>query len=98
MLKSLVKAVFGTRHQRELKRLQPIVDEINRQFERLKGLSDDELTTLVDRRLLRIEPARGSDRVELTHDLLTGVVRAARLPRAARARPAHRRRPERPHR
>jgi preprotein translocase subunit SecA len=43
MLKSLVRAVFGTRHQRELKRLQPIVAEINREFERLKTLSDDEL-------------------------------------------------------
>ena len=42
------------------------------------GLSEEELTSLVDRRLLRIEPERGSDRVELTHDLLTGVVRAGR--------------------
>ena len=52
------------------------------------GLSDDELTTLVDRRLLRIEPERGSDRVELTHDLLTGVVRAARERERDRARAA----------
>jgi preprotein translocase subunit SecA len=43
MLKSLVRAVFGTRHQRELKRLQPLVAEINREFDRLKTLSDDEL-------------------------------------------------------
>ncbi|HVH12127.1 MAG TPA: hypothetical protein VM759_03695, partial [Longimicrobium sp.] len=43
MLKSLVRAVFGTRHQRELKRLQPVVAEINREFERIKTLSDDEL-------------------------------------------------------
>lgn len=43
MLKSLVAAVFGTRHQRELKRLQPVVAEINREFERLQSLSDAEL-------------------------------------------------------
>ena len=43
MLKSIVRAVFGTRHQRELKRLQPIVEEINREAERLQGVSDEEL-------------------------------------------------------
>ncbi|HEU4455293.1 MAG TPA: hypothetical protein VFR81_19670, partial [Longimicrobium sp.] len=43
MLKSIVRAVFGTRHQRELKRLQPIVDEINREAERLQGVSEEEL-------------------------------------------------------
>ena len=43
MLKSVIRAVFGTRHQRELKRLQPIVAEINRHFEELQSLSDDEL-------------------------------------------------------
>ena len=43
MLKKLFGAVFGTRHQREQKRVQPIVDEINSQGERLKSLSDSEL-------------------------------------------------------
>ncbi len=43
MLKKLFGAVFGTRHQREQKRVQPIVDEINSQGERLKSLSDAEL-------------------------------------------------------
>jgi WD40 repeat protein len=42
------------------------------------GVTDQELALLVDRRLLRIEPARGTERVELTHDLLTRVVREAR--------------------
>jgi hypothetical protein len=37
-------------------------------------VTDEQLRLLVDRRLLRIEPQRGTDRVELTHDLLTGVV------------------------
>ncbi|HEU0054990.1 MAG TPA: hypothetical protein VFQ39_17510, partial [Longimicrobium sp.] len=43
MLKSVIRAVFGTRHQRELKRLQPIVDEINQHAERLRGISEEEL-------------------------------------------------------
>jgi len=43
MLKSIVRAVFGTRHQRELKRLQPIVDEINREAERLREVPEEEL-------------------------------------------------------
>ena len=43
MLKKLFGAVFGTRHQREAKRVQPIVDEINTQGEQLRALSDVEL-------------------------------------------------------
>ena len=43
MLKNVVKSLFGTRHGREVRRLQPLVDEINREAERLQGISDDEL-------------------------------------------------------
>jgi preprotein translocase subunit SecA len=43
MLKALLGSVFGTRHERERRRVQPIVDEINEIGERLKGLSEDEL-------------------------------------------------------
>lgn len=43
MLKSLVKTIIGNRHDREAKKLQPLVDEINHTFEQLAGLSDDEL-------------------------------------------------------
>ena len=43
MLKALIGSVFGTRHDRERKRMQPIVDDINEVGERLKGVSDDEL-------------------------------------------------------
>jgi WD40 repeat protein len=44
----------------------------------LHGVTGDQLRLLVDRRILRIEPYRGTERVELTHDLLTGVVREER--------------------
>ena len=35
--------IFGTRFQRELKRVRPVVDAIHRHEERLKGVSDEEL-------------------------------------------------------
>ena len=44
----------------------------------LHGMTNEELSRLVDRRLLRIEPYRRTERVELTHDLLTRVVREHR--------------------
>ena len=43
MLKRLVTAVMGTRHERERRRIQPIVDEINQHYERLQGISEGEL-------------------------------------------------------
>ena len=43
MVKTLLNKVFGSRHERERKRVQPIVDEINSHGEALKGLSEAEL-------------------------------------------------------
>ncbi|HVT37742.1 MAG TPA: preprotein translocase subunit SecA [Gemmatimonadaceae bacterium] len=43
MLKKVIGSVFGTRHERERKRVQPIVDAINEQYERLRVVSDDDL-------------------------------------------------------
>jgi preprotein translocase subunit SecA len=43
MLKGLLTGVFGTRHERERKRIQPIVDEINEQYQRLQSVSEEEL-------------------------------------------------------
>jgi hypothetical protein len=45
------------------------------------GAAPDALGTLVDRRLLRIEERLDVRRVELTHDVLTGVVKASRAQR-----------------
>src|SRR5438128_4699624 len=42
-LTGLLSGVFGTRHERERKRVQPIVDEINDHYARLQTISDDEL-------------------------------------------------------
>jgi preprotein translocase subunit SecA len=43
MLKTLLTKVFGTRFDREVKKIQPIVDAIKRHEEGLKNRSDDEL-------------------------------------------------------
>ncbi|MGH7534182.1 MAG: DEAD/DEAH box helicase, partial [Gemmatimonadales bacterium] len=43
MIKTLMTAVFGTRFERERKRIQPVVDRIHGEEERLKSLSDEEL-------------------------------------------------------
>jgi len=43
MLKGVIGKVFGTRHERERRRIQPIVDEINEHYARLQGVSEAEL-------------------------------------------------------
>ncbi|MEY4609094.1 MAG: hypothetical protein RL625_1311 [Gemmatimonadota bacterium] len=43
MFKTLLAKVIGTRHQREQRRVQPIVDEINEIGSRLQALSDADL-------------------------------------------------------
>ncbi|MFI5244167.1 MAG: preprotein translocase subunit SecA [Gemmatimonadales bacterium] len=45
MLKKMLGSVFGTRHERERKRVQPIVDDINEIGQRLSSLSEAELKT-----------------------------------------------------
>ena len=42
-LTGLLSGVFGTRHDRERKRVQPVVDEINEQYARLQTISEEEL-------------------------------------------------------
>jgi preprotein translocase subunit SecA len=43
MIKKLVKVVFGTQYDREMKKIRPIVETIKQEEERLAGLSDDEI-------------------------------------------------------
>src|SRR5450432_1994940 len=43
MLKKIATSLFGTRHAREMKRVQPIVDSINAEYERLHSVSEEEL-------------------------------------------------------
>ncbi|MBD3166674.1 DEAD/DEAH box helicase, partial [bacterium] len=47
MLK-LFEKMFGTRHEREAKKIQPLVDEVNQHFSELASLSDEELRGKTD--------------------------------------------------
>jgi len=53
-LTGLLSGVFGTRHDRERKRVQPIVDEINEHYARLQTVSEEELRSLTAKFRARI--------------------------------------------
>jgi preprotein translocase subunit SecA len=65
MIKTLVTSVFGTRFDRERKRIQPIVDEIHRHEERLKDLSEAELKAQTPRFRERLAERTGALKAEL---------------------------------
>ncbi len=43
MFKSIARKILGTKHEREMKKLQPLIDEINRHYESYRDLSEEEL-------------------------------------------------------
>ncbi|HET8655552.1 MAG TPA: preprotein translocase subunit SecA, partial [Longimicrobiaceae bacterium] len=49
MFKELVRNILGTRHAREVKRMTPVVDQINAEWERLQQVSDEELKAQTDK-------------------------------------------------
>ena len=55
MIKALAKKVFGDRHAREARKLQPLVDEINHIYDGLAALSQDELRGKTDEFRTRIQ-------------------------------------------
>ncbi|MFQ5538349.1 MAG: preprotein translocase subunit SecA [Gemmatimonadota bacterium] len=57
MLKSAVKAILGSRHRREAKKLQPLIDEINEIYEGLSSLSEEELKGKTEEFRARIQEA-----------------------------------------
>ncbi len=40
---NIITKIFGTKHDRDVKKLRPLIDEINEEYEKLAALSDDEL-------------------------------------------------------
>jgi preprotein translocase subunit SecA len=65
MIKTLMTAVFGTRFDRERKRIQPTVDAIHAHEERLKDLSEDELKAQTARFRERLAERTGAMKTEL---------------------------------
>jgi len=43
MFETLLKSIFGSKHERDVKRVTPVVGEINGHFEALAAVSDEEL-------------------------------------------------------
>src|SRR3954466_5467522 len=58
-LTGLLSGVFGTRHDRERKRVQPIVDDINEHYARLQTISDEELRAQTAKFRARIAQVTG---------------------------------------
>ncbi len=54
MLSNIVTKVFGSKHDREIKRLMPIVEQINKYYEEFHALTDDELKGLTPKFRQRI--------------------------------------------
>jgi preprotein translocase subunit SecA len=65
MIKTLMTSVFGTRFDRERKRIQPIVDQIHGHEERLKQLDESELKTQTPRFRERLAARIGALKAEL---------------------------------
>ncbi len=74
MLDTLLAKVFGTQNERELKRLWPVVAEINSREERIRALSDDQLRDQTNDFKARVE--RGESLDDLLPDVFA-VVREA---------------------
>jgi preprotein translocase subunit SecA len=65
MIKSLMTAVLGTRHERERKRLQPVVDRIHAEEEKLTALSEAELKDQTRKFRERLAERTGTIKAEL---------------------------------
>src|SRR5688572_25606627 len=65
MIKSLMTAAFGTRFDRERKRIQPIVDQIHGHEERIKHQSESELKGQTARFRERLAERTGALKAEL---------------------------------
>lgn len=75
MLKSVLKAIFGDKHSRTYKELQPVVQEINEHYEPLASLSDFELKEKVKgfKEYLNNETAEIRGKLDELRDQLTNV-------------------------
>ena len=63
---SLLTKIFGSKHDRDIKRIHPQVDEINEIYQTLRDLSDGELRAKTDKFKTQINEATAEVRAELT--------------------------------
>ncbi|MGH7701543.1 MAG: preprotein translocase subunit SecA, partial [Gemmatimonadales bacterium] len=65
MINRLIAAIFGTRFERDVKKIRPLVAEIHRHEERLKPVGEDELKAQTDRFRARLAERTGGIRQDL---------------------------------
>jgi len=65
MLKQLFNTVFGTRFDRELKRIQPIIDKVKEHERRLAGLPDDAIRGQTEKLRAQIRERTGALETEI---------------------------------
>ena len=65
MLKTAIKALLGSRHKREAKKLQPLIDEINEFAEEYASLADEQLRAKTDEFKQHVESATAELKVEI---------------------------------
>ncbi|HPP06464.1 MAG TPA: hypothetical protein PLW88_03780, partial [Syntrophorhabdaceae bacterium] len=76
MIGNLIKKIVGTKNERELKRIQPVVDKVNSLEDAMKRLSDYELASMTAKFKERIE--RGEDLDSILPEAFAVVREAAR--------------------
>jgi preprotein translocase subunit SecA len=54
-MKNLITKIFGTKHDRDIKRLNPIVEVINGHFDEFESLTDEQLREKTDEFISRLE-------------------------------------------
>jgi len=57
MIGNLISKVFGSKHDRDIKKIQPIVDQINQAYQQFENFSDDELRNKTEDFKKQIESA-----------------------------------------
>ncbi|HWR83941.1 MAG TPA: preprotein translocase subunit SecA [Candidatus Deferrimicrobium sp.] len=60
-MQNLLTKIFGTKHERDVKRMMPLVTEINEHFEKLKPLSDEQLRAKTDEFKARLADGATTD-------------------------------------
>jgi len=76
MIKFLLRKIFGTQNERELKRLRPAVDSINALEPRMRNLSDEELRSQTETFRLRLRD--GANLEDILPEAFAAVREAAR--------------------
>jgi preprotein translocase subunit SecA len=59
MFENVLQKIFGSKHEREVRQLWPVVEEINRHFESYRDLSDEQLAGKTAEFRRRIQEAVG---------------------------------------